>query len=64
MENLGLIIAIVGGSLGMITVMVSMFLWIRSEANADRRYLHEISKEDRKDILNLIRAIEMKMEKK
>lgn len=64
MDNLGLIIAIVGGSIGIITVMVSMFLWIRSEANSDRRHFQEISREDRKDILSLIRAIEAKMEKK
>jgi hypothetical protein len=37
MEYLGLIIAIVGSSIGLGAAVVSMFFWIRTEANADRR---------------------------
>lgn len=50
MENLGLIITILGTGLGIIIAMgaivVTLFLWNRGEANTDRR-----------DIVNLIIAI-------
>jgi hypothetical protein len=50
MENLGLIIAIVGSAVGIIAITlgatIALFLWNRGEANADRR-----------DIVNLIIAI-------
>lgn len=50
MENLGLIIAIVGSAIGIIALtigsMITLFLWNRSEANSDRR-----------DIVNLIVSI-------
>ncbi len=46
MENLGLIIAIVGSAVAMMGVMIALFLWNRGESNADRR-----------DIVNLIIAI-------
>ena len=36
---------------------LTLWLWNRTESNADRRTAHE----DRKDILNLIRAIEYEM---
>jgi len=49
-ENLGLIIAIVGSAIGIIAITlgatIALFLWNRGEANADR-----------KDIVNLIIAI-------
>lgn len=50
MENLGLIIAIVGSAVGIIAITlgatIALFLWNRAEANSDRR-----------DIVNLIIAI-------
>jgi hypothetical protein len=50
MDNLPLIIAIVGSAIGIIALtigsMITLFLWNRSEANADRR-----------DIVNLIVSI-------
>ena len=46
MENLGLIISISGGVFTIVAAMVAMMLWVRGEANADRR-----------DIVNLIIAI-------
>lgn len=41
--------------------MFGMFLWVRSEANNDRRVMQQIQREDRKDILELIRSIELEM---
>lgn len=55
--DVGVIIAIAAGSIAMIGVMISMMFWFRQEANA----LRAEAKEDRKDILNLIRAIESEM---
>lgn len=46
MENVGLIIALLGSAFTIIAAMIAMMLWVRSEANADRR-----------DIINLIIAI-------
>ena len=44
-------------TLAIIFAMAALFLWVRSEANADRRQISEIQRQDRKDILNLIEAI-------
>jgi hypothetical protein len=44
--DLGIIIAIVGSMLAIVGVMISLMLWVRSEANADRR-----------DMANLVIAI-------
>lgn len=44
--DLGIIIAVVGSAIAIVGVMIALFLWTRSEANADRR-----------DIVNLIIAI-------
>jgi Ca2+/Na+ antiporter len=46
MLDLGAIIAIVGSAMAIIAVIVMLMLWVRSEANADRR-----------DIVSLIIAI-------
>lgn len=45
--DVGLIIAIVGTGFGIIAVTIALFLWNRTEANADRR-----------DIYNLVMAIQ------
>jgi hypothetical protein len=44
-------------TLAVIFAMAALFLWVRSEANADRRYISEIQRQDRKDILTLVEAI-------
>lgn len=59
--DLGIIIAIAAGSATIIASTIAMFLWQRSEANSDRRHFQLTQSEDRKDILNLIRAIENEM---
>jgi len=61
MENLGLIIAIVGTGLTFVAAMVALFLWQRGEANSDRRYFLEVQSQDRKDLLQISRNIEMEM---
>lgn len=50
----GIIIAITGVGIAMVGVMISMMYWMRGEANS----LRTEAKEDRKDMLNMIRAIE------
>jgi hypothetical protein len=59
--ELGIIIAIVGSAIGIIAIVIAMFLWLRSEANNDRRYISAIQRDDRKDILELIRSIEFEI---
>lgn len=56
-SDIGLIIAIVGTGIAMIGVVIAMMFWVRQESNS----LRSEAKEDRKDILNLIRSIEMEM---
>ena len=41
-----------------LAVVTALFLWIRSEANSDRRQMQDIQREDRKDLLQLTRNIE------
>jgi len=41
--------------------MLALFLWLRSEANNDRRHFQDIIREGRKDILNVIRSMETEM---
>lgn len=50
--------AILGSAFAIIATMVSLFLWLRSEANADRRSFQEIQRDDRKDLLQISRNIE------
>lgn len=57
MDNLALIIAIVGVGLAMVGTVISMMFWVRSESNS----LRTESKEDRRDILNMVRAIELEV---
>jgi Flp pilus assembly protein TadB len=57
MEDMGIIIAIVGSSIAIVGVVLAMMFWMRQEANALR---HE-AKEDRKDLLQISRNIEMEM---
>lgn len=59
--DLGVIIAIVGAAIAIVGTIIAMFFWVRSEANADRRHFEEITREDRKDILSLIRSIEFEV---
>jgi len=57
-----ILIAIIGIGIGNIAIMVSLFLWMRSEANTDRRDIQNTQKEDRKDLLQLNRNIEKAIE--
>jgi hypothetical protein len=56
--DLSLIVAIVGSAVAIVGVVVGMFLWLRGEANSDRRKFDEIQREDRKDLLQISRNIE------
>lgn len=55
--DLALMIAIVGTGLAMVGVVISMMFWVRTESNS----LRSDAKEDRKDMLNMVRAIEMEI---
>lgn len=44
--DLGVIISIIGSAVAIVGAVIALFLWTRSEANADRR-----------DVVNLILAI-------
>lgn len=55
--DVGIIIAIVGTGIALVGVVISMMFWVRSESNE----LRAEAKEDRRDILNLIRAMEMEV---
>jgi hypothetical protein len=52
--DLAIIIAVTGTGIAMVGVMISMMFWMRGEANN----LRAEAKADRKDMLNMIRAIE------
>ena len=45
-------------TLAVIISMIVMFLWLRTESNADRRETRQIQSEDRKDLLTLVKAIQ------
>lgn len=68
-QDLGLIIAIIGSTLAIVGTIIAMFFWVRGEANADRislqadrntdmRNYQEIARQDRNEMLNIIKAIE------
>jgi hypothetical protein len=48
------VLAIVGSAIAIIGVVISMMFWVRSESNSIR----QDQKEDRKDLMTLVRAIE------
>ena len=56
-SDLGLIIATVGTGLAMVGVVIAMMFWSRTEANS----LRAEAKEDRKDLLQISRNIEIEM---
>lgn len=53
----GIIIAISGIGIAMVGVMISMMFWMRGEANS----LRAEAKEDRQDLMQISRNIEMEM---
>lgn len=55
MFDIGIIIAVVGSAISIIGVVIAMMFWVRQESNS----LRTEAKEDRKDMLNMIRSIEL-----
>lgn len=53
--DLGIIISIVGSAMAIIGAMIAMMFWARTESNS----LRADAKEDRKDLMQLVRAIEI-----
>lgn len=53
--DVGLIIAVVGVGIAIVSVVMGMMYWVRQEANS----LRAEQKEDRKDLLQVSRNIEM-----
>jgi hypothetical protein len=56
-EDVGLIIAIVGVGIAMVGVIIAMMFWVRQESNS----LRSEAKEDRRDLLQISRNIEIEM---
>lgn len=54
---LGIIITLASIGVTMIGVVIGMMFWVRTESNS----LRSDAKEDRKDLINLVRAIESEM---
>lgn len=60
--DLTTLVAVLGSTFTILATMISLFLWLRSEANNDRREFHHVQREDRKDLLQITRSIEMTMQ--
>lgn len=43
--NIGIILAIVGTGIAFIAAMIAMFLWLRTESNANRRDIQQLLRE-------------------
>lgn len=56
--NLEHVFALVIGNLA---IILPLWLWTRSENRTDMRQIQEIQRQDRKDILELIRSIDTEM---
>lgn len=56
------LIAVIASPFALLAVVIALFLWLRSEANSDRRYTHEIQREDRRDLLQISKNIELLVE--
>jgi hypothetical protein len=56
--DIEILIAISASTFTIIAVIISLFLWLCSEGNSDRRNLYDIQREDRKDLLQITRNIE------
>jgi len=56
--DVGLVIAIVGSATGIIAVIVMLMLWLRGEANSDRRHFDEENKTLRREMIDIMRSIE------
>lgn len=56
-QDLGIIIAVVGVGIAMVGVVIAMMFWVRSEANS----LRVDAKGDRQDLLQISRNIENEM---
>jgi len=59
--DLTTLIAVLGSTSTILAVIISLFLWLRSEANNDRRDIHHVQREDRKDLLQIARNLETTM---
>lgn len=57
--DVGFIVTVLGGAFGIMAVMIAMFLWLRSEANNDRRHFQDIQREDRKELMQISRNLEI-----
>lgn len=55
--DLGIIIAVVSTGITMVGVVIALMFWMRQEANS----LRGEAKEDRRDLLQLVRSIELEM---
>lgn len=59
--ELGIIIAIVGSAVAIVGTVLTLFLWVRGEANSDRKDLSNDIKELRIDLITVMRGISDEM---
>lgn len=45
--------AVIASTIAILGTIIGLFLWLRTEANADRRELASVQKKDREDLLTL-----------
>ncbi len=56
--NTEVLYAVAGSTFAIMACMISLFLWLRSEANADRRRFEDLQTQDRREFIDLVRGIE------
>ena len=59
--DISILFAVIGSAFTSLAATIGLFLWVRAEANADRRHFLTVQESDRKDILQLIRSMENEM---
>jgi len=57
--NIEIIYVIGGSTLATIGCMISLFLWLRSEANSDRKHYDNLQTQDRRDFISIMNEIKL-----
>lgn len=57
-ETIIAVIACTGTTIGF---MIGLFIWLRTEASADRREMHAIQRQDRQELIGIMNAIKEDM---
>ncbi len=60
--NIEIFYTMAGSTLAILACMISLFLWLRSEANADRRRIEDTQALDRLEFIGLVRNMESNLQ--